>query len=124
MNIRLRLISIAISCGLILFVLDLVRRRTLKERYSLLWCGMCVGFIILALRPVAFDSFLSRVLGVYQTPNLFFLAAVIFLITVCIHYSVRISALTEQTSTLAQELALLRAEMGEGRRPAFRDPTP
>ena len=113
MNIRVRLISIAISCGLILFVLDLVRRRKLKERYSLLWFGMCMSFIILALRPVSFDGFLGRVLGVYQTPNLFFLAAVTFLIIVCIHYSVRVSALSEQTSALAQELALLKREMEE-----------
>ncbi|MEI6632620.1 MAG: DUF2304 domain-containing protein [Chlamydiota bacterium] len=113
MNLRIRLISIAISCGIILFVLDLVRRRKLKERYSLLWCWMCVSFILLALRPVSFDGFLSRVLGVHQTPNLFFLAAVIFLITICIHYSVRVSALSEQTSALAQELALLTRDMEE-----------
>jgi hypothetical protein len=113
MNLRLRLISIAISCGLILFVLDLVRRRKLKERYSLLWCAMCLSFILLALRPVSFDWFLSRVLGVYQTPNLFFLAAVIFLITISIHFSVRISALSEQNKTLAQELALLKEERGK-----------
>jgi len=113
MNIRFRLISIAISCGLITIVLDLVRRRRLKESYSILWCAMCVSFIIIALRPISFDAYLSKVLGVYQAPNLFFLAAVIFLIIISIHYSVRISALGEQNKALAQELALLKLEREE-----------
>jgi hypothetical protein len=111
MNIRMRLISIVISCGLITIVLDLVRRRKLKESYSILWCLMCISFIVIALRPVSFDAYLSRVLGVYQAPNLFFLAAVIFLIIISIHYSVRVSALGEQNKNLVQEMALLKQEL-------------
>ena len=117
MNIRQRLLAIAISCGLIFIVLDLVRRRKLKESYSLLWCAMCVSFIILALRPVSFDDYLSRILGVYQAPNLFFLVAIIFLVIISIHYSVRVSMLDEQNKTLAQELALLKREVSEKKGP-------
>jgi hypothetical protein len=113
MNIRQRILAIIISSGLIFIVLDLVRRKKLKENYSLLWCAMCVSFILLALRPISFDDYVSRILGVSQAPNLLFLAAVIFLIVISIHYSVRVSALVEQNKTLAQDLALLRRDLSE-----------
>jgi hypothetical protein len=108
MNIRLKIISLLISTGLLLFLLDLVRRKKLKERYSLLWLLMCGSFIALALRPIAVDRFIAEQLRVYEVPNLFFLSAVIFLVVLCIHFSMRISVLGEQVKTLAQELALIK----------------
>ena len=50
---RITLIGLAISIGALLLVLELVRRRKLREDYSLLWLATAVSLIILsASRPL------------------------------------------------------------------------
>ena len=39
MDVRIQIVSIIGAAALLLFVLELVRRRSLLERYALLWLG-------------------------------------------------------------------------------------
>ena len=115
MNLKLRIFLVSISVLLILAILDLVRRKKLKEKYSLLWIITGLSFIVLAVWP---DSvkFLSTSLGIIAPSNLIFLIAVFFLIIMSIHFSMIISALGEHTKSLAQELALLKKEADSKRK--------
>jgi hypothetical protein len=107
MEPRLRLISLAISIFLLLFVLELVRRKRLKEKYSLLWLLMSVVLIITIAWPRA-ATFMRDLFGLISVANTILLIAVLFITILCIHFSVRISVLSDQVKLLAQEVALLK----------------
>ena len=94
---------------LLLAILELVRRRTLRVEYSWLWIASCLTTILLILRYDLLVA-LTRVVGaVVPTSTLFFLC-ILYLALLCLHYSIRISGLTHQVKDLAQEIALLRAQ--------------
>jgi hypothetical protein len=56
---------------------------------------------------------LSDWLGVFYSPTIFLLVAVGFLFLVVVHYSWELSRLENRTRTLAEELALLRAQLDD-----------
>lgn len=111
---RLSIFLLLTSVGLILFIVELVRRRRLKEKYSVLWLMMGIVLVLMIAWP-RFGFFLKNLIGVEVLSNMIFLAAMLFIVVLCIHFSMCISMLTEQTKTLAQEIALLKCGGGSGR---------
>ena len=103
---RITLVSLIVAVLLLLLVLELVRRRRLQERYSLLWLATGSSLLLLA----AWSSLLNRIsdaLGIKAPANALFVVAAGFILAVLLHFSVAMSRLSEQTSRLAQRLALL-----------------
>lgn len=98
-----------VTVAALAFVLRLLRRGQIESRYALLWVGTIVPLGLLA----AFPGLLTRVsdaAGVFYPPALFLLLAVAFLFVVVVQFSHELSRLNERTRTLAEEVALLRAE--------------
>lgn len=98
-----------IAGGIIfLFIIELIRRRLLREEYSWLW--FLTGFVIFVL-VTWYDLLreLSRLIGAKVVTTTLFLFALLFLISINIHFSIKISALANQVKDLAQELAIQRA---------------
>ena len=97
---------------LVLFVviLELVRRRTLRVEYSWLWLASCLTTVVLIVRYDLLVGLTRLVGAVVPTSTLFFLC-ILYLALLSLHYSIRISDMTHQVKDLAQELALLRAEV-------------
>ena len=62
MELRLQIVAIAGAVGLLLFVLELVRRRALMERYALLWLFSSIVILVLAIWDEAL-GLLARQLG-------------------------------------------------------------
>ena len=56
----------------------------------------------------------SRWFRIYYAPTTLFLAAIGFLLLICIYFSYELSRLEERTRVLAEELAILRAEREPG----------
>ena len=112
MPIRQKIFALAISIGLIIFIVDLVRRRKLREEYSWLW--LLTGFIIF-LVALWYDLliFVTNLIGAAIPTSALFFLSLIFLIAISINYSIQISTLTNQVKELAQSLALLRGEIEE-----------
>lgn len=99
------------------FMLELVHRRQLREKYALLWLAVGIGILMLAVSRRAVDA-LSVFLGIaYGTTTLFF-AAICFLLLVVAHLTWEVSRLEDRSRRLAEEIALLRA------RAETADPTP
>ena len=97
---------------LLAVIVELVRRRTLRVEYSWLWIASCVTTIVLILRYDLLVGLTDLVGAVIPTSTLFFLC-ILYLALLCLHYSIRISRMTLQIKDLAQELALLRAEVAQ-----------
>jgi hypothetical protein len=92
------------------FILRLVRARQLRSKYALLWAVIGLMLLPLAAVPGVLNT-VSGWLGVFYSPTIFLLLAVGFLFLVVVHYSWELSRLENRTRTLAEELALLRAQL-------------
>ena len=101
------------------FILRLVRLRQLRSKYALLWLTIGVLMLPFAAFPGMLET-LSDWVGVDYPPAMFLLLATGFLFLVVVHFSWELSRLESRTRTLAEEIALLRAdfdaEHDEGRR--------
>ena len=93
-------------------IFELVRRRKIKEKYSLLWFGTGLTVLALTLQRGLLDRF-SALIGVYYPPNSIFLVLFGFMILMLIHFSAVISQLLSQNQKLGQKLALLEAELDQ-----------
>jgi len=88
----------------------LMRRRVMKERFTVWWAILCVGVVIFAVFPSVLP-FVAEHLG-FQTPsNFVFFVASIMLVLMSVQFSVEISRLEEKTRTLAEQLGILRTQM-------------
>jgi hypothetical protein len=112
MPIRNKIVALAVGIGLLLIIIELVRRRKLREEYSWLW--LLTGAVILLL-TVWFDllKWITHLVGAVMPSSTIFLCAFVFLILISLHFSVVISKLTDRNRELAQRYALLELEMRE-----------
>lgn len=89
-------------------ILRMVRRRSLRAKYSLLWLTVGAALIFITVAPGLLDR-VAEAMGISYPPAVYLLVAVTFLLVVVMHFSWELSRLEERTRTLAEELALLRA---------------
>lgn len=106
------LVGALISLGVII---ELLRRRQLREKYSVLWLLVGTGVAVLALFPGLLEWF-SNVAGVAVPANLLFFAALVLLLSVSVHLSWEISRLEDETRKLAEDVAILRLELEQATR--------
>jgi hypothetical protein len=110
MDLHLRLVALVASLGLLVIVLDLVRRRRLLERYALVWLAVTVVLIVVTLWDRILDG-ISSLIGVAYPPSALFVIAFGFVIFLLLHFSVAVSKLSDQSRVLAQQLSLLEERM-------------
>lgn len=91
-------------------VIVLLVRRQLREKYAVLWLVIGLGLLILSSFPAVLIE-LTRVLGVEVPANLIFAMSIVLLVGVCLHLSWELSRAEEEIRRLAEETALLRADM-------------
>jgi hypothetical protein len=117
MPLRQKIFFLTIAVGLLVVILELVRRRRLRVEYSWLWIASGATIILLILR---YDLliWMTELVGAVVTTSTLFFFCILFLALLCLNYSVRLSTLTREVKELAQELALLRADGGPGGRGA------
>jgi len=111
-----RVLFVALALMLVATVLLLVRRRTLREEYTPIWIAVAFATLVLSLsQPLLWG--LTRAIGAWTPSSTLFFLGELFLVAICLNYAVRLSKLTLQVKNLAQELAVLRAELTESARP-------
>jgi hypothetical protein len=118
---RVTVLSICVSAGLLLYILEMVRRRRLREEYSILWLFGSVLILVLSIK----QDWLIRVshaVGIVYPPSFLFLVGILFILLILIHFSIAISKLHQMNKKIAQEMALMKAadearspESGPGR---------
>jgi hypothetical protein len=91
-------------------VVDMVRKRRLREEYSVLWLATSVLMFVLILRYQWLVS-LTRLIGATTSTTTLFLFALIFLILLSVQFCIKISKLTDQMKNLSQENALMKLEI-------------
>ena len=112
---RVQIVALVGAAGLLLFVLELVRRRQLLERYALLWLFSAAVVLLLGAWTGLLQD-LSNAVGIHYPPSALFGVAFIFVLVLLLHFSIAVSKLTDQTKVLAQRLALLEEELRAAKR--------
>jgi hypothetical protein len=109
---KLTILTAIIGFALLVIIFELMRRRQLREKYALLWGAVAIAVVPLALFPRLLDT-VTSVVGVASGVSLVLFLGLVFLLVLCLHLSWEVSALEEETRTLAEEIALLRIEIRE-----------
>ncbi|HUW03833.1 MAG TPA: DUF2304 domain-containing protein [Acidimicrobiales bacterium] len=91
----------------LVFVIRMVRRKSLQSKYSLLWLSIASGMVLLSIFPDTVDR-MTEAVGVDYPPAALLAVAVAFLFVVIVQYSWELSRLEERTRVLAEEVALLK----------------
>jgi len=104
-----KIFALVTCCFVFLYTLNLVRRRKLREEYSVLWLATSLLMFVLVLRYEWLVA-LTALIGAGLPTTTLFIGAIIFLMLIAVQLSIKISNLTDQVKNLAQENALLRAE--------------
>lgn len=105
-----KVFALITSIVILLFILELVRKRKIKEEYS--WFWLLIGLVIFIL-VIWYDSllFVTELVGSETPMTTIFLFGFLFLLFVNIHYSVKISVFTEQIKKIAQKIGILSKEI-------------
>lgn len=106
MDTRTRLTAVVGSLLILGMVIELVRRRRLKEEYSVLWVLTALGLLVLSNWYGLLISVTNAIGAVLPSSTLFFFG-LIFALLMLLHFSVRISLLERRITMLVQEIALL-----------------
>lgn len=109
MTLKQQIFSIIVSLLVFFFTIDLVRKKRLREEYSLLWLGTSMLMLVLIIR---YDWLLelTKLIGAVLPTTTLFLGSILFLVLLAVQFSIKISKLSNQVKDLVQENALLRYE--------------
>ncbi len=112
MLFRQKIFAIVASLLIMLVVVELVRRRKLREEYSWLWL-LTGGSIILLVVWYDLLLFITRLIGAIAPTTTLFIFGLLFLMLISLYYSIQISKLSYQVKEMAQQLTLLRGQLEE-----------
>jgi hypothetical protein len=107
-----KIFALVTCCFVFLYTLNLVRRRRLREEYSVLWLATSLLMFILVIRYEWLVA-LTGLIGAGLPTTTLFIGAIIFLMLITVQFSIKLSRLTDQVKNLAQENALLRTEAAQ-----------
>jgi len=110
---RITVLSVLASVVLLLYILEMVRRRKLREEYSILWLAGGAVLLVFSLRRDWLE-WASNAAGIYYPPSFLFLIGIFFILLILIHFSITISKLYQMNKKMAQELALMKREEDSG----------
>ena len=109
-------VGLGAALMLLFFVVELLRRGILRERFAALWLSVSALLVLVALFP----SLLGRAataLGFQVSSNLLFFTSIVFLLLVCVQLSFEVSRLEARSRRLAEDLALLTGHVKDGSGP-------
>jgi len=110
MLFRQKIFAIIASLLIVLLVVELVRRRKLREEYSWLWL-LTGGSIILLVGWYDLLLFVTHLIGAIVPTTTLFIFGLLFLMLISLHYSIQISKLSHQVKEMAQQLTLLKGRV-------------
>ncbi|MEV6972926.1 DUF2304 domain-containing protein [Kitasatospora sp. NPDC093806] len=96
----------------LVYILELLRRQQLREKYAAIWLAIGVVVAPLGFFPTILDS-TARRLGIASGVSLVLFAGFVLVLLVSLHLSWEASRLEAETRTLAEDVAMMRAHLAE-----------
>lgn len=116
-----RVVAVVFGLIVILWTLELVRRRRLHERYAFLWLAVGAVVIVFAAWPGLLGRLSDGIGARTASVGLFALGGLCMLLLI-LHLTVTVSRQSEQIARLAEDLAVATARLE--RSPPSADPQP
>jgi hypothetical protein len=110
MPLQQQIFALVVSALVFVIVIDMVRKRRLREEYSVLWLLTSVLMFVLVFRYEWLVS-LTDFIGAGLPTTTLFLFSIIFLMLLSVQFCIKISRLTDQVKNLSQENALMKREI-------------
>jgi hypothetical protein len=110
MTLQQQIFSLVVSVFVFACTINLVRKKRLREEYSTLWLATSAIIFVLIFK---YDwlVLVTRLSGAVLPTTTLFIGSIIFLVLISVQFSIKISKLTDQLKNLAQDNALIRAEL-------------
>jgi hypothetical protein len=106
------LIGIGAAVVSLIVVVEMLRRRQLRERHAIWWLIAGTLALVIGIFPSVLDA-VSHFVGIELPVNLIFFVSIAVLFFVCIQNSSELTSLEEKTRILAEETALLKLRLAE-----------
>jgi hypothetical protein len=103
------------AVALLALVLEMVRRRKLREEYTIFWLLTCVVLLVLTIWKDAL-TLIAQVVGTTLPLSALFGAGFFLVFLIMLHFSTVISDLWRQNKRMAKEIALLEGAVRELKR--------
>lgn len=108
--LRISILAAIASAILLVVILELIRRRRLREKYAILWLVTGVVLLVFSLWRSGLDT-IAGFADVSYAPAILFALGALFVLVVLLHYATVISKLADQNLALAQRLAMLEEKL-------------
>ncbi|WP_030148990.1 DUF2304 domain-containing protein [Mycetocola saprophilus] len=105
MNFLPQLLGILAAVLILAVVIEMLRRRRMRERHAFWWLGAGLIALIAGAFPSLLDG-IAGALGIAVPLNLVFFASAAVLFLVCLQHSSELSEQEERLRTLTEEAAL------------------
>ena len=100
-----------IVCVLVFAItFNMVRKRSLREEYSVLWLATSLLMFVLVLKYDWLVA-LTDLVGAALPTTTLFIGGLVFLVLIAVQFSIKLSTFSTQLKNLAQENALLRSDL-------------
>ena len=107
MTLQAQIIIIAFLVIVLLYILNMIRKRQLELKYVLTWLACVIVLLILTCFPDLMDG-LSNLLGIQSPVNMIFFLGFVFSLMIIFSLTVALSRTTAKIRRIAQEIALER----------------
>ena len=112
MTRRFQIILIVGIVLILLFILNMIRKRKLELKYSLVWLIVLGVLLVLACMPEKLND-IANALGIYSPINMIFFFGFVFSLAIIFVLTVTVSRLSARIRRLAQIVAMMNRYMGE-----------
>jgi hypothetical protein len=109
-----QLFAVLIAAFVFIVVIEMLRRRKLREKYAAMWLLVSLGVVALGVIP-GLATLLSDLVGFQLAANFVLASAAFVLLFVVLQLSSEVGHLEEEVRTTVEEIALLRCEMEDMR---------
>ena len=112
MTTRFQIILIVGIVLILLFILNMIRKRKLELKYALVWLIVLIALLVLVCVPEKLKE-IAESLGIYSPTNMIFFFGFVFALIIIFVLTVTVSRLSARIRRLAQIVAMMNEYHGE-----------
>jgi len=113
--LRAKIVAVVVAVAVFVFILNMVRKKRLKEEYSVLWILLSAFLVVLASWSELLVG-LTRLIGAQSSNSVIFFFGFVFVFLLLLSFTVRLSKAAIESKEMAQRIALLEGEIDELKR--------
>ena len=95
----------ALALAFLIYIFRTVRKNRLQMRFSVIWIGLALAMMVMALCPGLIFA-LTALVGMEVPANLLYLGAIFLLLVLSFSHTVQLSAQSERLKSLVQQISL------------------